>query len=994
MTTVRQDGEAPPTAPKALAAAAAAALSATVPAPRTQADLGALLGQMDTPAAWQASVRSHFKGSDSSKTALLAELDSAKHRLGLRDAEVVVLQKALLSRFADAGDAVEALAGLRDTKILSQVLNPSPSPGEASRKAWQLAAHLQAVPGLGLRLLGQLSHQDDNAESGAFETSHRPLVRAYFEAAQEVARWNGHPQDLDPHTIYSQGNLRHAINLARKSGGDDAWPGRHGARTPSGVALTLAEKALLALRDAANPDNATLHGCAFALHMLHGGMRTDEKLDPHGKLSEYHKAESRACKTFGKHLDRAIAAEQKAQGGGLMAGLRPRKNKSPFFAYDRLFAKDKVGFGLAHGNGVHDGRAVKDMVGVVKSAYQDFRGHQEVTQLRRRDIAQPTTNHLTRIRHECRLAILALTESETVVLPRFADAQPISEAQLMRAKAQVLPRLITRHDMTEQQKAALAAQVESILRQENLGLTPQTLLAWGHAAGGPSNATQLRDRAQVQRTQGAPDWAAFEAAYLHSTQAALPSVDTPPLKGATRQAAGAQLAEMVRGEELGTGFTLENGGFTQVRTGEVAGLVSRVFLGGIASVGVDLGGGNRRTVTFESGVDPARSFIKVGVSQFRQVQAGVGIAAGVEVGDAGAARAAVGGGVDTQHAYEMVRQEGTIFAFPRNLSGGATDDQALSDKKAQLLEILVAVAGAQERTDQRPRPANPEDQGSLIKAAYQAFGGEISVGRYEAKATNHQDTVRAKTETRMTFGPVAVSLPEADLGKSEQTERTEYSESSGSLRVKKVAIREASQVKGGLSIGGLQDVSLLQGTADISRSGTIKTTNRVMLDGEELPLSFATVDYLKPGDFAHAVESGLEAFARDKSAAHFGDRHEADPATSTQAEKQTMVNFAARVMNERDLTATPQLYYEFGNVVDAANVLEADAAVSQLVDTHRARTAQRKAAALHEDPANQQGRFLFSANARSLGSTAGMNDVLGLTQTRVNEFTEKSSRYT
>ena len=996
MSTVRQDGEAPPSVPKVLAAAAAqAALSPTLPEARVQADLHQMLGSMDEAATWQGLVQNHLNGTPRNKDELLTQLGNIKTQLGLRDAEVVVLAKSLLTKFSDAEPALEALAGLRETNILRQVLSPDPNPSDASLRGWELAAHLQTVPGIGLRLLGQLSHHEGGNEGGTFEAKDRPFVKAYFEAARVVAQKNGHRERLDPHTLYTEGAIRTAIGAARERGGDHAWPGRDGAMTPQGVTLTLAEKALLALRDAADPDITTTNGCAFALHMLHGGMRTDERLDSEGKPSEYHKAESRACKTFGRHLDRAIGTERKGPVRNFMARFLPHKNKSPFIAHDRLVATDKVGFGLAHDNGVHHGRAVKDMVGVVMAAHQEIRGYRETTGLRRRDIAQPTQNHLARIRHQCRLAILELADSETVLLPRFANGEPMSEAQLMKAKAQVLPRLTTRYEMADPQRAALAEQVEAILRQENLGLTPQTLLAWGHAAGGPSNITQLRERAHAQRTEGAPDWAAFEAAYLYSTEAAQPRVDTPPLSGATRQDAGAQLAGMIRGEELGSGFSLENGGFVHGRTGEVSGIVTRIFMGGLSSARVDVGGGDRRRVTFESGVDPARSFIKVGVSQYRQVQAGLGGSVGFKVGEVNGGRAAIGAGADAQYAYELVHQEGTIFAFPRNLSGDETDDRELADKKAQLLELLVAVAGRpQDRTDALPKPANPEDQGSLIKAAYQAFGGQISVGRYEMNTTNHKTTLAAGTETRIQAGPLSVNLPEFEFTRSKDTERTEYNESSGSLRVKRVAVRHASQVKGVVSVGGAYDLSLAKRGADFSRAGTVQTTHRLMLDGEELPTSYGTVDYLKPGDFAQALESGLDTFARDKSAEQFKDRHATDPASSTQAEKQTMINFAAKVMNEKDLTATPQLYYEFGSVVEAANLLEADAAVSRPLDRDRAQVAQREAGALHEDAANREGRFLFSTNARSLATARGVNGLGGLSRSRVDEFTENSARYT
>lgn len=994
-STVRQEGEGPPSVPKALAAAAEAALRPTLPEARAPSNLDAMLGDMDSSFSWCDAVRTHCKGSDWDKVELANELGRIKVRHGLRDAEVVVLTKCVLSRFSDARNALDALTGLRDLDILGQVVHADPSPSESSRKAWQLAAQLQAVPGIGLHLLGQLSHREGESETGTFKTDQRPLVRAYFEAAQEVARKGGHPLELDPHTVYSRGAVRTAIEAVHHRFGEDAWPGRDGAQLPTGLTLTLAEKALLAVRDAANPSINATHGCAFAMHMVRGGMLTDERFDSNGELSEYHKAESRARKTLGKHLDRALGTEEKSLMLAFAERLIPHKNKSPFFAHDRILSKDKVGFGLSHDSGVHQGRAVKDMIGVVKMAHQDIRGYRETTGLRRRDIEHPTANHLARIRHECRLAILNVADSETALLPRFANAEPLSEAQLLKAEGQVLPRLTTRHEMSGQQKAALAEQVESILRQENLGLTPQTLLAWGHAAGGPSNVMQLREKAQAPVTGGEPNWAVFEAGYQYVTQQVQPRVDTPPLKDATRQAAGAQLADMIRDEELGSGFKLQNGGLSHGRTGVVTSVATRMLLGGVGAVRMDLGGGVQRTVTFESGVDPARSFIKVGVSTLKQTQAGLGGAAGIGLGEEGTGGVGIGIGAKATRAYEVVHEEGTIFGFPRHLSGGAVGDRELGNKKAQLAELLVAVAGGQERRDELPRPANPEDQGSLIKAAYQAFGEQISVGRYEMNATNRKTVLSIGTETYVRAARAKINVPEFELSRRQKTNRTGYNESSGSLRVKRVAVEVASEVNAEVSVAGIQGLSLTKRGADFSRAGTIQTTHRVMLDGEELSISFATTDYLKPGDFVHALESGLDTMARDKSAEYFKDRHAVDAAMSSRIEKRTLVDFAARILNERDLSSVPQLYSEFGGAVVAANLLEADAAVSRLLgDEARAQVAHRKASSIHEDPANQEGRLLFSTSTRSLGANVGWNGLFGATHSRLNEFAERSARYT
>ncbi|MFN3493851.1 MAG: hypothetical protein ACK40L_05035, partial [Hydrogenophaga sp.] len=709
------------------------------PAP---ASVDTLLGSMNKPEAWKEVVRTRFSGTDVERLALSTSLAAIKQSKGLRDAELVVLAKCLALSQPEAAGAKQALQSLQQLDVVGALRAPLSEAGTVAPDAWALASQLQSVNGVGLRLLGKLS-AGDKGPTGTYAANVAPLVRAYFLAASEVARASGNADTANPAALYASGAIRTAIDAERSLNGAAAWPGRNGSATPAGVTLSVAEKALLALRDEvdkANPAVTATHGCAFAIHMVRAGMLTDKKREANGELSEFHKVESRASKTFGKHIDRSIGAGHETKLKSMLAKVVPQIAKSPFHAHNKILAKEPEGISLSHDNGIHHGRAVKDMIGVVSVA------------LKRANVAeglgaQPldpnSPDHVSQelqLRNQCRLAILELTDAETVLLPRFASATPLSEAQVEKALDKVMERLssvsVARQDTSTAAnqaapsnapdpqtpapvqpqpwlplawlwkkapapsdtpvpeappvidqsavaaaaaeaaaaKAVLREQARALLVRENTGLTPQTLLAWAQAAGGPVNAAQLHELARQPRAEGEPDWGAFEGAFLRSTGREKPAVATPELKGLTREQVGSVLADMVRGEELGSGFALENGGLSHVHTGAISQILSGLATGGAGSIRLDLGGGQRRVVTFESGVGTDRSFIKVGVSTLKRAQLGAGGSGGAEIGETGVAKASASGGANAQRAWEVVHHEGTIFGFPRHLSGGVGGD--------------------------------------------------------------------------------------------------------------------------------------------------------------------------------------------------------------------------------------------------------------------------------------------------------------------------------
>ncbi|MFN3493850.1 MAG: hypothetical protein ACK40L_05030, partial [Hydrogenophaga sp.] len=339
---------------------------------------------------------------------------------------------------------------------------------------------------------------------------------------------------------------------------------------------------------------------------------------------------------------------------------------------------------------------------------------------------------------------------------------------------------------------------------------------------------------------------------------------------------------------------------------------------------------------------------------------------------------------------------------------------ALSEEKAKLVELLVGVAGKADLPAGLSAPGNQEDQGSLVKAAYQAFGDRISVGRFEQKRVDRQTKVGLSGGLGVAIGQFGLGVPTAEVSGRKSEGTTTYTETSGTLRVQRESQHETYRGRlegsvaalsgqainhengeGVISTTGLAAGNLMTGSIDFYRSGQIDTQHRLVYDGEELPGSFATTTYLQPGEFVDNLAQQIDGFAESKSSKYFPARHAADPAESADMERQNMVNFTSQLMSERDMTAAPQMYYEFGNVVEASNILLAEADLLSRSGDHAAASEIRdRVDSMHQEPANREGRFLISSNERRKDDSLGVNGSLGLDHSALNRMTEKSLRFT
>ncbi|MCY0387086.1 hypothetical protein OVY01_07535 [Robbsia sp. Bb-Pol-6] len=962
---------------------------------------------------------------------LQTALQDIQHALSLSEPTVVLLAKTLDATFGHAWDpaarALAALDRLRETDLLGAIRaagQPDARPGgadasAATRDAWLLAQKLESVKGgVGMDLLDKLTPHTPYPEGTHVSVpgKERILLRTYLKATTQLAMEkkpgtgaaSGAPgaQFDDP-----SGNLRRAIDAE-----PDVWPGAKGRPTPAGIPLTVAEKALLAIKDAlggidrhvadagsrGKPLPVRDHGCDFAIGMIRGGMTTDQKRNIDNTRSEFDFVESRTQKSCGPHLERALRPSSRGTRAlnALVNFFNPtsnftvNKNKSPLRTYDALIAGKHGGVQVAHRGGIHEGRTFSDMFDVLNTAI--------AAQLREAGVGdQPDPQRLAGeegtalIQQLAREAIIATTRKEVVLLPRLAQPVALSPRAEEIAVGLVLAKLPASD--SPDATATLRRKIAASVHQENRPLTPTRLLDWAGMAGGPRDAEGARTLAQAGAggsvPAGAPDWRAFAKSFERVENLQITPVDTRSLKGMTRSEAAESLGNVVSHEELGSGISLNSAGNVQVTTHNATGLVSSILSGTIASVRVDLGGGMMRTVSFESSTTTDRSALRVSVSTLIPKQIGAGASGGHALGHEFPVTLSAGG--DINHAWGTVHQEGAVFGFPRHLSGGVGGDRAVNAKKAALVKMLLDP----ETPRGMAQPGNGEDRGSLVKRAYQAFGDDLSIGRFEFTDREHVTTGSSTGGAGIRFGDFRLGLPNMRVAGQLQNGKTTYRETSGWLRTERdtqaqtfkasadgilTALYGLDAVARG-DVTGYAQVLAGNGAAggvDFFRCGQVDARTRILEDGKELPTSFATRSFLDPRSFVAGLAPEIDQFAEDK-AKKFAPATYSDPASRDEAiarEKRHMGEMVGQYLAERDMTAMPMMYWEFGRHVDTANLLDAEADLSGRRGETRVQTqARNEIDDIHTGSAYREGRFLINQKVRSHINDTGLNGVGGVT---------------
>lgn len=918
-------------------------------------------------------------------------LKAAAAPFALSHGEAALLVKSLADSFGRGGivRATAALQALGQTDIAGTLHDPmnAPHPASAALKdAWKLAADLEATKegGVGFDLLDKVSA---HAGGARFDRDQEAAVRGYLVAARQVGveSRNAAP-DFDPGSVYRQGRVDRAIRRAERN---HTWPGRNGAAVSE--RLTLAEKALLAARDEFDrPPGVGVHGCRFAVHMMGAGM-VDERAG-----SEYQQCESRTHKTVNTQLNRVLRQDK-----GLVAALKKTmvlQDKSSFYAYDAISSTDGRGrgFSLPHRNAIHEGRHIKAMMETVEAALARTGGpHGGALPTAAAPIPEAQL-HPVLIDNLARHALLGKAKTEFV--PRLTRADDVAETYLDGLAAGMAARIAPPHS------AQLQARLRAALEQQNQHFTPDALQAW------------LGDTAPTQAEQ-----ARFDDAHAFATTPGRTDFEARPLQGMTRAEAADLIAEMIRHEELGSGFSFSNGGTIGANTKLASAIASGVFSGGSVIVRANAGGGGARVVGLESGVSTDRSALRMSVTKLKRGEVGGGASAGLAIGDT-TGSGSVGG--DLTYTYEFQEQEGVAFGFPRHLHGGVGGDPATSEKKARLFKLLVNVpdhdGGAYTAC------GNASDNASALKRAYQEFGSDLSIGRYTVRQTDHRVTGSASAGIGTTEAHDPGDHPHFKAALSAggaiqwKGGTITYQDHSGALRVSKTV--SSNTWKGSASgilasVTGLIDtpargealdpahpdtltpthdhpsvqagvgLPLASMQADVYRAGTADTHVSISYHGKLLDTSFKTTTFQKTGAFNKAVAADT-AFAEQKARKYRADQFgpgttEAQQRAAVDRERQAMGEFAGRLSAEKDNTATPQMYWEWAKShVDDSNLLRADAALSaRLGEGRRAEAAKEAIEDIRTGREYLEGRFLINLNTESQGRKLGL-DLMGTGATK------------
>lgn len=954
--------------------------------------------------------------------------------------ETVMLTHALDLAFGKdfdpAGQALIALRALQCTNLLDGLRQvgghgPASAAPEGADGAWRLAQEIVQIPGgVGKSLIAKLTPAPavprDPRTHASVADKERLVLNVFLKASQRLQQetvasaGNKVAPALknDPASIFSHGRLG---DVTRGRSEQD-WPGRDGAAVPRN--LSIAQKALLAVRDElraldehagdperlATPFTQGTHGCRFAIPMIRNGIVTDESRDLNGKPSEFRAIESRLGKGFGKHVDRAM--RNPTGWSKFKSDLRrivsPFTGKSPFVTHNRIAEESPArGMGVVNQGGTHAARAQADMMEAVAAAIDatpqlkrdavrdDEHGNGALRLVVRAEIArQVKAQALFMTRHSTPKRLLNFTKEKLIgkLVDELAPSAPGGADEAERAANQGL-------------RDGLRTRVASMVDQENQELlTPHTLLRWAADIGGPGSP--IAAQRLLSNEAADPRWRAFSKDFMLLTKGSEPPIAMEPFQGKERKDVADMLAKIIAVEELGSAFSFDNAGNVTVTTKGIQDTITAVLSGFMAKVHIDLGGGFVRTVQFESSNTTDRSQVRVTVQTLKKVETGVG-------GSLGTGPVPLKGSVDLGYAYDVVHQEGAVLGFPRNLTGGSPGDRAASERKAELVKLLVnhpAVGGA---GGDYARPGNEEDRRSLIKSAFHAFGDDLSIGYFEQTRSDHTGSgslggvLGLEGLDLNVFGHQIAGVVGAGIDGRYEGATMRYRDRSGFLRTE----RDTSQglwhggVHGGLTgVLGLEAIDpdphasppdpvsdvlgmptpLYSARADVWRKGVTYQSSAIVQDGEEHPTSYATHTYLRPADFIRNTRDLLPEMAEGKSRKFFGAEHNHDdPAIRAERlalEEAYLKEFSAWAVSQRDTTATPQIYYEFDASVATSNQLRAyEHVMARSGRLAEAKQARSDIETIHADPRYREAHFVTYPQHQQEGRTAGVNGIFGVT---------------
>jgi hypothetical protein len=886
-------------------------------------------------------------------------------------------------------DVVRGLACLRNIDLLDSIRNPAntttavinqnprvacPSDDGGFEQAdldcaWRLAQTLAKTPD-GFDLLRKLTVSTQPADLHKTVTWHDDgMLHVFLDATREMAKeaklanQTDQPVVHDPDAVYDQ--IRKKMIAGHATEEQLANPGQNMTRTVGN--LTLLEKGVLALQDrlkrseahaAANPaqpfdiPRVNQNGNDWAVGMIRNGIYTDALRDADGKPTLFALVQGRIGK-----LTSAIEAtytEPDSMIGKIAKEVKqfamPRTDKSPFNAYNRLGkGDDAVGFKQSEKmGGIFEGRAVREHLidNVIKGLKTQGGGTMAAPAPLLPINAKPDgVNNMPTdraLRNLVRLAILEQSNT-TLFIPRYQDGDKLNSFELDKAKARVFDYL----GGNAAKNTNLVAELDDVLKAQNVGYLPNTLMQWAGDVGGPANAKEaiaLAGASYAANAPDNPDWHKFGKAIDFVVNSTVTTEPTPNLVKNNQGMTGAEqvtavagrFREAIAGQELGSRFSFSSGGVVGAKTGGVTVALTNLMTLGTVRGKVNVVHERARTAVFEAGTGTSGNELVIGTESANKTSVGVGAGKGIlkPIGVSG----------DVAFGYDGADRRGALLRFDRTETGGVYGDASNNAQLGKVAEMILDrnATGPSGEAQRYLLPADPADQTSLLKKLLQEHP-RLSVSWLGTDETRVSGQGGVSASVGVGHGKLTASLAAVASGANVSRSTQEWSEQGGWLRVDKTTTTKSFKINLGVSgpsvgsvlskvdihgTGGTvssSGISLAANSADVYRKTYTERDTLIEKDGKLLKQTFRTKNFLSAEDFYQYAAQRLDTMAVDKANKYEKSKVHADPEREVTYENEynKLKEFIDFHRANAEINRFYQVYLEpKDDVVDVVNALK------------------------------------------------------------------------
>ena len=644
----------------------------------------------------------------------------------------------------------------------------------------------------------------------------------------------------------------------------------------------------------------------WAVVAIRNGVYTDKLEDANGNPTLFAKMQGRTDK-LQTWISRSTGEKVKT-GKSVKRTFKqliaPQVDKSPFNAYNRLGSGEQgAGFKNTEEGGIGEGRAIKEgMILNLEAALKTQGAAGDQPLVFPVAIVNPDDpDEQNTLRNMVRLSILEQAKEDVRFLPRYTRADPLDEVGSSKVKARVMGWL---QGGAEGQSNKTKALLETLILQNEGGLTPDRLVEWAAKVGGPADLESAVPEPGAERPQvepGKPDWHAFGMAVNRAVNGNAEHVETPHMKDLDATGVADVIEGVMQHQELGSRATLYSGGVFGFGTKGLSETVLGAPFLWLFRPRIDIRGERTRYAAIDFGTSTQGNELFLGTQRIQKGQGGGGGFLGLGKFSKKGVKFGAGVGVDAATSYEGTDQRGVLFRLPRLIT--AVNGDAENNKKLGRIFRKLADPNTPPPNGVPYINAPGEDGNSSLKNLWQEWP-ELSISMVGLKEHAGRGGVSA-------YGGFAGGYDKYNAGFSagggiEGKKSTQaWTETGGSLHVgKKVS---SWNVKANLS-GTLASISafvnaytktttemvngqaqehsalainqnfpllgeFLTGSADIWKTGTTRKDTFIEQDGELKKATFRTVTYANAASFVAAVAPRLDTIAEQKAAKYEAARY-------------------------------------------------------------------------------------------------------------------------